>query len=161
MTAVLRDPFGGAVLNFGRDRRVVSRAQRCALALRDGGCSFPGCTAPPEDCDAHHIVHWRHGGATDLDNLTLACWATHHRLVHDGGWHIVAGPDGRPRWFRPDRTRVDDAPGWDRGTPSPRRLRRATTAQGQAPPGRAGPPGDDERELVARSRARAHALRAA
>ena len=159
-TAVLRDPFNGAVLNFGRNRRVVSPAQRAALAIRDGGCSFPGCTAPPEDCDAHHIVHWRKGGRTDLDNLTLACWATHHRLVHDGGWHIVAEPNGRPRWLRPDRSPVDDAPGWDH-EPLPRRhLRRVTAAEGHGPPGRAGPP-DDERELTAHIRARAHALRAA
>ena len=100
ITAVLRDPFSGAVLNFGRNRRVVAPAQRAALAIRDGGCSFPGCTAPPEDCDAHHIVFWRNGGRSDIDNLTLACWATHHPLVHEGGWHIVAVPDGRPRWLR-------------------------------------------------------------
>ena len=113
ITAVLRDPFSGAVLNFGRNRRVVTPAQRAALAIRDGGCSFPGCTAPPEDCDAHHIVHWRDGGPTDIDNLALACWATHHPLAHEGGWHIVAVRHGRPRWLRPDRTPVDTAPGWD------------------------------------------------
>ena len=173
ITAVLRDPFSGAVLNFGRSRRVVTPAQRAALALRDGGCSFPGCTAPPEDCDAHHIVFWRNGGRSDIDNLTLACWATHHPLVHEGGWHIVAVPDGRPRWLRPDRSPVDTAPGWDHDVAPPdeapapsepprrRHLRAAKAAERHGPPDAAGPPGDDERDMVALVRARAHALRAA
>ena len=173
ITAVLRDPFSGAVLNFGRSRRVVTPAQRAALALRDGGCSFPGCTAPPEDCDAHHIVFWRNGGRSDIDNLTLACWATHHPLVHEGGWHIVAVPDGRPRWLRPDRSPVDTAPGWDHDVAPPdeapapsepprrRHLRAAKAAERHGPPDAAGPPCDDERDMVALVRARAHALRAA
>jgi hypothetical protein len=173
ITAVLRDPFSGAVLNFGRNRRVVAPAQRAALAIRDGGCSFPGCTAPPEDCDAHHIVHWRDGGPTDIDNLALACWATHHPLAHEGGWHIVAVPHGRPRWLRPDRTPVDTGPGWDHDPalqdqtqapfePSPRRhLRGVGASWGEGPPDRAGPLGDEERGLATLVRARARALRAA
>jgi hypothetical protein len=167
------------VLNFGRNRRVVTPAQRAALAIRDGGCSFPGCTAPPEDCDAHHIVYWRNGGRSDIDNLTLACWATHHPLAHEGGWHIVAVPHGRPRWLRPDRTPVDTAPGWEhhsdppgdapgRGEPPrPRHLRALSPTADHGPPDRAGPPDedgyqvDDERTLIVLARERARALRAA
>lgn len=112
ISRVLTDPFSGVALDFERRRRLVSPAQRTALALRDGGCSFPGCTAPPHDCDAHHIVHWRDGGRTNLDNLALCCWATHHQLVHEGGWHLVAVPHGRPMWLRPDGTPVETRPGW-------------------------------------------------
>jgi hypothetical protein len=111
--AVLKDPFSGGVLDLGRRRRVVSPAQWAALAIRDGGCSFPGCSAPPQDCEAHHIVHWRHGGPTDIDNLTLTCWATHHKAVHEAGWQVVATARGRPRWFRPDGSEVDPVPGWE------------------------------------------------
>jgi hypothetical protein len=59
----------------------VSRAQRRALAIRDGGCVEPGCTAPPEWCDAHHKWHWAHGGPTDLANLELRC-RRHHITAH-------------------------------------------------------------------------------
>ncbi|MBP2417444.1 hypothetical protein JOF54_002366 [Microlunatus capsulatus] len=37
----------GAVLTLGRSRRIASRSQTLALAVRDGGCSFPGCDLPP------------------------------------------------------------------------------------------------------------------
>lgn len=111
ISRVLFDPLSGAVMDFGRGRRVVSAAQWSALALRDGGCSFPGCSAPPEECQAHHIVHWRRGGPTDLINLTLAC-GHHHSLVHDGGWDVVMTAVG-PRWSRPDGTSVGVRPGWD------------------------------------------------
>jgi hypothetical protein len=74
-------------LEVGRATRVVSAAQRTALAVRDGGCRSPGCDRPPAWCEAHHLRHWLHGGATDLGNLVLLCRA-HHRAVHEGGHHL-------------------------------------------------------------------------
>lgn len=68
-------------LDMGRLVRTVTPAQRLAITLRDGGCTHPGCDAPPEWCDVHHIEHWLEGGATDLDNLTLLC-RRHHVAVH-------------------------------------------------------------------------------
>ena len=53
------------VLDLGRATPVVSEAQHRALAIRDGGCTEPGCSAPPEWCDAHHKRHWTEGGPTD------------------------------------------------------------------------------------------------
>jgi Domain of unknown function (DUF222)/HNH endonuclease len=88
--ALLPAALGGPAtqpLEVGRATRVVSPAQRTALSVRDGGCRFPGCDRPPAWCEAHHLRHWLHGGATDLDNLVLLCW-THHRAVHDGGQHL-------------------------------------------------------------------------
>jgi hypothetical protein len=49
--------------------RFATAALRRALAVRDGGCVFPGCDAPPSWADAHHIVPWHQGGATELSNL--------------------------------------------------------------------------------------------
>jgi hypothetical protein len=83
---LLPPALGGAPsqpLEVGRATRVVSPAQRAALAVRDGGCVAPGCDRPPAWCEAHHLRHWLHGGATDLANLVLLC-RTHHRAVHQG-----------------------------------------------------------------------------
>jgi hypothetical protein len=71
------------ILDLGRSTPVVSPALRKALAIRDGGCVEPGCTAPPEWCDAHHKRHWIDGGRTDLDNLELRC-RRHHVKAHQG-----------------------------------------------------------------------------
>jgi hypothetical protein len=94
--AVLPPALGGArceLLDLGRTTRVVSAAQRRALAVRDGGCGFPGCDRPLAWCDAHHLRHWVHGGPTDLANLVLLCRA-HHRDVHEGGWQLHRHPGG-------------------------------------------------------------------
>jgi len=80
-------------LDVGRATRVVTPAQRQALAVRDGGCVFPGCSRPLAWCEGHHVWHWLDGGPTDLDNLALVCRA-HHRAVHEGGWRLIRGPDG-------------------------------------------------------------------
>jgi HNH endonuclease len=97
-TAIRRLPptLGGAPtqpLEVGRTSRVVTAAQRAALTVRDRGCGFPGCDRPPAWCEAHHLVHWLHGGPTDLANLALLCRA-HHRAVHEGGWRLGRDPDG-------------------------------------------------------------------
>jgi Domain of unknown function (DUF222) len=95
--ALLPPVLGGAPsqpLDVGRATRVVSPAQRAALAVRDGGCVFPDCDRPLAWCDGHHLWHWTDGGPTELWNLALVCRA-HHRQVHEGGWHLARGPDGR------------------------------------------------------------------
>jgi hypothetical protein len=89
-------------LEVGRASRVVQAAQRTALAVRDGGCVFPDCTRPLAWCEAHHLRHWLHGGPTDLANLGLLC-RTHHRAVHEGGWRLARGPDGRLTAIPPHR----------------------------------------------------------
>src|SRR4030095_3837100 len=70
--------LGGAPsrpLDVGRATRVVTPAQRQALAVRDGGCVFPGCSRPLAWCEGHHVRHWLDGGPTDLANLALVCRA--------------------------------------------------------------------------------------
>ena len=100
----------GQVLALGRTRRLVSRAQRRALMVRDQGmCQFPGCHQT-RHLDAHHRVAWAAGGATDLDNLVLLC-GRHHTCVHEGGLRLrprigargfdVVTPEGTllPPWW--------------------------------------------------------------
>jgi Domain of unknown function (DUF222)/HNH endonuclease len=95
--ALLPPILGGAPsqpLDVGRASRVITPAQRSALAVRDGGCVVPDCDRPLAWCEGHHLVHWLEGGPTDLENLALLCRA-HHRAVHEGGWQLTRGPDGR------------------------------------------------------------------
>ena len=75
-------------LAVGRTARTATPAQRRALAARDRGCIIPGCAIPAEACQTHHVQDWAAGGATDLPNMALLCWA-HHRQVDLGMWTIV------------------------------------------------------------------------
>jgi hypothetical protein len=82
------------VIDVGRSKRVVSEPGRRALVARDGHCQWADCDRPASRSAAHHVVHWIHGGSTDLENLILLCHR-HHWMVHEGGWQIVRGDDGR------------------------------------------------------------------
>ena len=87
-------------------RRFAIPAQRQALAVRDGGCCAPGCHAPPEWSEAHHVIPWEHGGRTDIDNLVLLC-RTHHTAHHAGVYDLDLRngiPWVRvPAWVDPER----------------------------------------------------------
>jgi len=82
------------VIDVGRSRRTVDGPRRRALNARDGHCRWPGCERPPSRSAAHHIVHWSHGGGSELDNLIVLCHR-HHWMVHEGSWQIVRGEEGR------------------------------------------------------------------
>jgi hypothetical protein len=84
--AVIVDSLG-TPLDVGRRVRLATPAQRRALAIRDGGCVFPGCDAPAAWCDAHHVVEFSIGGATDIANLALLC-RRHHGITHRDGWSM-------------------------------------------------------------------------
>jgi hypothetical protein len=103
----LLDPLGsllGAIEGFvaapegerspRRALRVPSGAARTALRVRDGGCVWPGCDRPSSWTNAHHVLHWAHGGDTDLENLVLLCHR-HHWSVHEGGWRLVTADKRR------------------------------------------------------------------
>jgi hypothetical protein len=82
------------VMDVGRSKRVIGAAMRKALEIRDRHCQWPGCERSASMCDGHHVVHWAHGGPTDLDNLVLLC-RRHHRMVHEAGWQLIKADDGR------------------------------------------------------------------
>jgi hypothetical protein len=82
------------VIDVGRSKRTVEGPTKRALRARDGHCRWPGCERPASLSAAHHLVHWIHGGPTDLDNLILLCHR-HHRMVHEGGWQLVRDEDGQ------------------------------------------------------------------
>jgi len=74
--------------------RTIPPSTRRALVARDQHCVFPGCDRPPPWCDGHHLVFWGDGGPTKLENLGLVC-GSHHRKVHEEGWKLQRGKDGR------------------------------------------------------------------
>jgi len=90
----------GTQLNIGRRARSIPPAIRRALALRDRGCRFPGCTHT-RFLHGHHIQHWLAGGETSVNNLALLC-TFHHHLVHEGGWTVTRGLDGELTFTAPD-----------------------------------------------------------
>ncbi len=75
----------GATLDVGRKTRVIPTAIRRAMAVRDRGCRFPGCSHVI--VDGHHVEHWCDGGATKLENLVSLC-RSHHRFLHEGGGSV-------------------------------------------------------------------------
>ena len=101
-------------LNLGRATRLANRAQRRALRGLYATCGVPGCAVRYDRCKLHHIVWWRHGGRTDLDNLLPLCSLHHHR-VHDAGWDVsidgqrrltIRLPDGSIRTTDPPTRRA-------------------------------------------------------
>ena len=102
----------GRPLSVGRKTRSIPPALQRALASRDRGCRFPGCTNH-RTVDAHHIEHWANGGETKLSNLVQLC-RHHHRLLHEGGYTVTrAGTEFVFR--RPDGRRIRAVPRRPRG----------------------------------------------
>lgn len=117
----------GELLDLGRAVRCFTEGQSRALWLRDGGCSFPGCTVPAAWTDAHHLWHWADGGPSDLDNGALLC-GRHHTLVHARGYHatLTAGrvqwdltPGAYDHWLAARRAAAGDRVAGDRATGGP------------------------------------------
>lgn len=100
----------GDPLSVGRKTRSIPPALQRALRSRDKGCRFPGC-CNSRYLDAHHVMHWAHGGETKLSNLLLLC-RFHHRAVHEGKVIVQTLDDGAIRFVRPDGESFDSvAPG--------------------------------------------------
>lgn len=90
-------------LDVGHHRRLFAQELRQALVLRDRGCCFPGCQAPPSACEGHHIQPWWDDGPTALHNGALVC-PYHHRLVEpdphlpsEMQWQLSLDPRGLPK----------------------------------------------------------------
>ena len=108
--AVGVDDDVGHTMYEGRARRLPTEAQRREVIRRDRHCRFPGCTNVTFT-NVHHIIPWKPGGRTDLDNLVLLC-LHHHGLAHRKAWTMsgnaneeltVVNPDGRVMTSRPSR----------------------------------------------------------
>ena len=114
----------GEVLDAGKTIRLANRAQRRALRFRHARhCAFPGCDAPIDWTEAHHIDPWdpdptNDRGRTDMANLVPLC-RYHHHAVHEGGYTLVLDPTGEVHVTRPPddtgrRCRTTPARPWRR-----------------------------------------------
>ncbi len=90
-------------LNLGHSTRLANRAQRRALRGLYATCGIPGCGVHYDRCKLHHVIWWRHGGRTDLDNLLPLC-VRHHHKIHDTGWELTLGPNRELTIRFPDGT---------------------------------------------------------
>ena len=77
-------------LDLGRSSRLANRSQRRALNGLYRTCAIPGCRVGYAKTKLHHVIWWRHGGRTDLDNMLPLC-AHHHSEVHRYGWELTLG----------------------------------------------------------------------
>lgn len=108
------DDPSGVTVGVGRTSRKIPAWLRRLVDGRDGGCRFPGC-GRTRWTNSHHIIHWAHGGPTNLDNLITLC-GFHHRLIHRKRWQVTGIPSGEvsflDQWgneYRPARRLFDPA----------------------------------------------------
>lgn len=95
---VLVDPRDGAPLEISRTNYRLPETLKRWLKMRDGRCTFPGCSNHSLDNEADHLTAWQHGGTTGISNLGQLC-PKHHRLRHRRAW-------------RPTKATKDQPPGW-------------------------------------------------
>ena len=91
-----------SVIDVGRTTRTIPPWLARILRKRDKGCRYPGC-GRTRWTHFHHLIHWAHGGPTDLDNLISLC-PFHHRKVHEDGWRISGDPNDDVVWIKPGGT---------------------------------------------------------
>lgn len=80
------------ILDLFRTTRLATKAQRRALRARHRTCGIPGCSVAFDNCWIHHVIWWRNGGYTNLDNLVPVC-TRHHGQIHAGEIDITLTPD--------------------------------------------------------------------
>ena len=99
----------GEPLFLYRGRRYFSDQQMKALAVRDGGCVWPGCHSPAAWADGHHVREYeKDHGPTNIDNGVLLC-PHHHRMLHHSDYEMkMIG--GRPYLIPPAFIDIDRTP---------------------------------------------------
>jgi hypothetical protein len=80
--------------------RIFTKAQRLVLDVRDGGCTIPGCDAPPSKCEAHHVTDYANDGPTSVVNAALVCTTDHRERIRQG-WRSTM-INGIPHWIQPN-----------------------------------------------------------
>ena len=89
--------------------RLATQEQRVAMLIDNPICAWPGCDRPAYSGQAHHLVAYKNGGPTSLENMTIVC-REHNRLNDDDregiNGHLERMPlSGHVRWKPPDKTK--------------------------------------------------------
>jgi hypothetical protein len=80
VSRLVRDA-AGTPIEASESVRTVPAGLWRALLVRDGGCTWPGCDAPPSWCDvAHGQIPFRRGGVLSPANAALLCRRHHRRF---------------------------------------------------------------------------------
>jgi hypothetical protein len=100
------------VEEYGTTQRLFTETQRLAMIARDsggppanegvaggGGCCFPGCDAPPQWTEAHHVIPYADGGSTSVDSGVLLCGYDHDHHERNGWTCIMINKI--PHWIPP------------------------------------------------------------
>ena len=105
------------------DNYEPSAAMRRQILARDQHCRFPGCLAPPTQCEIDHTHDWAKGGRTTTRNLALLCKRHHalkHPSVHETArWKVEQLPGGVMEWKSPDGQVFKDLPDPPSGSAHP------------------------------------------
>ena len=94
LEVALFHPVEGAV-DVYRGRRYANAKQRLLAKLVSPTCAWPDCKTASEHCEAHHVTPWKHGGNTNMDNLTMLC--SYHNRVNDDDPGVTGGLAKRRR----------------------------------------------------------------
>ena len=73
---------------------------RHLVEIRDGECTFSGCSHPADQCDFEHTLPYEKGGATDACN-TGARSRRCHQVKQSRGWNLTQPEPGWHRWQAP------------------------------------------------------------
>jgi hypothetical protein len=112
-TAVLTLP-GGATISgkihpvpvtacdhrYETDRHDPSPLLRHLVEVRDGTCTFKGCSTPATRCDFEHSVAWHKGGKTCACMCGARC-RFDHQVKQSPGWDVVQILPGYHEWRTP------------------------------------------------------------
>ena len=82
----------GRILGSTDAQATITLTVREAVFARDQGCRFPGCTAPVQWCDLHHVIARHLGGPTTPENQVCLS-RRHHTAVTNGRWQLAMTPD--------------------------------------------------------------------
>lgn len=82
----------GMPVAIGDSFSPITPALRRAVLARDQGCRAPGCSAPVEHCDVHHVIPREQGGPTEIGNLAAFCRSNHTSITRHR-WAMTLRPD--------------------------------------------------------------------
>jgi hypothetical protein len=84
---IVLDPASGLPLDVGDKHRIFPDWMRKAILARDRRCRWPGCEAPAEWLDIHHVWEWWKYRRTRVDEGSGSAVHTTSRCTK-GNWSI-------------------------------------------------------------------------